>query len=184
MEAEYISKFVDHLKAQGISFEDGLSDAEVERVERQHNFKFPSDLRQLLQYALPVSTKFPDWRNEDELALAEYMDWAVDGICFDIVHNNFWLDDWGSKPNDLDAACQLARRELTKVPTLVPIYSHRFIPSEPLLEGNPVLSVYQTDIIYYGVDLATYFAAEFGMPLPKWVTTEPRHIRFWSDLIG
>jgi hypothetical protein len=184
MDAEYISKFVDHLKVQGVLFESGLSDDEVDHVERQFSLKFPPDLRQILQYALPVSKSFPNWRNGDEYVLAEQIRWAADGICFDIVHNNFWLDDWGAKPDDFDAACRVAWRELEKVPALVPICSHRFIPSEPFFEGNPVFSVYQTDIIYYGVDLATYFAAEFRMPLPSWAATEPRYIRFWGDLVS
>ena len=78
-----------------LKFKSGLSAAEVDCVERQYNFKFPPDLRQLLQYALPISKSFPDWRNGDEYALAEQVCWRADGICFDIVHNNFWLDDWG-----------------------------------------------------------------------------------------
>lgn len=184
MEVEYVSKLVDHLKIKGILFEKGLSDVEIERVERQFKFKFPLDLRQLLQYALPISKSFPDWRNADEYTLAKQIRWAADGICFDIIHNSFWLDDWGARPDNLDMACRIARHELEKVPALVPISSHRFIPSEPELEGNPVFSVYQTDIIYYGADLATYFAAEFEMPLPIWAATKPRHIRFWEDLVS
>jgi hypothetical protein len=184
MDAKYISEFVDHLKGQGVTFERGLSDAEVESVEQQFSFKFPPDLRQILQYALPISKSFPDWRNGDEKVLAEHIGWVADGICFDIVHNNFWLDQWGAKPDDYDEACRVARREIEKIPKLVPIYLHRFVPSEPLLEGNPVLSVYQTDIICYGVDLASYFAAEFRMPLPSWAVTEPRYISFWGDLVS
>jgi len=40
----------------------------------------------------------------------------------------------------------------------IPVYSHRYLPSEPKATGNPVLSVHQTDIIYYGNDLASYFS--------------------------
>jgi hypothetical protein len=48
------------------------------------------------------------------------------------------------------------------VPRLVPVFSHRYLPAEPHLSGNPVLSVYQTDIIYYGSNLKRYIAHEFG----------------------
>jgi hypothetical protein len=184
MNIKYISNLVNHLKTKGVLFEKGLSDTEIENAERRFDFKFPPDLRQFLQCALPVSESFPDWRDEEEFTLAQKVRWASDGICFDIMHNEFWLSVWGEKPADLDSACRAARRELAKVPALIPICSHRFIPSEPVLEGNPVFSVYQTDIIYYGFDLASYFAADFGMTLPDWAATEPRYIRFWTDLVG
>ncbi|HEY6270031.1 MAG TPA: hypothetical protein VIX11_17150 [Candidatus Acidoferrum sp.] len=68
---------------------------------------------------------------------------------------------------------------------MIPIFSHRFLPAEPATAGNPILSVYQTDIIYYGTDLASYFANEFKFPIASWHDGEnsPRRIRFWSDII-
>jgi hypothetical protein len=64
---------------------------------------------------------------------------------------------------------------------LVPLISHRYIPSEPNEAGNPVFSVYQSDVIYYGADLADYFEHELDGWAP--VTTPIKHIRFWSDLV-
>jgi hypothetical protein len=37
------------------------------------------------------------------------------------------------------------------------------IPDDPHLEGNPVFSVHQADIIYYGHDLEDYLRHEFGL---------------------
>jgi hypothetical protein len=184
MEKSYISQFREHLHSQGVTVEKGLSTSEVDAIQGKYKFRFPPDLLELLSYALPVSKSFPDWRNGNEYALAEKLRWPADGICFDIQHNNFWLNEWPTKPPSLDEALHVARREVAKAPTLIPIYSHRYIPAEPQLAGNPVFSVYQTDIIYYGIDLASYFAAEFGMALPPWTADEPRYIRFWSDLVG
>jgi hypothetical protein len=62
------------------------------------------------------------------------------------------------------------------------MYSHRYIANEPLAARNPVFSVHQTDIIYYGTDLADYFAREFGVSRPNWAANEAREIRFWSAL--
>lgn len=57
------------------------------------------------------------------------------------------------------------------------------IPAEPHLPGNPIFSVHQTDIIYYGIDLRDYLIHEFlarddvGIwPIPDSV----RQIRFWD----
>ncbi len=68
-------------------------------------------------------------------------------------------------------------------PTLIPLIGHRFLPSEPNEAGNPVFSVYQTDIIYYGANLEHYFNNEFR----GWSASEDgayRQIPFWSDLAG
>lgn len=64
------------------------------------------------------------------------------------------------------------------------MYGHRYIPAEPDLPGNPVFSVYQTDVILYGVDLRSYLAAEFGTATTsETVLPEPRRIRFWTELV-
>lgn len=47
-------------------------------------------------------------------------------------------------------------------PRLLPIYSHRYLLAEPCRAGNPVFSVYQSDIIVYGTDLRTYLLHEFA----------------------
>jgi ABC-type glycerol-3-phosphate transport system substrate-binding protein len=96
------------------------------------------------------------------------LDWPFAGIAFDIRHDVFWFDEWGQKPNDIEAAVEIARRHVRAAPTLIPLYSHRYLPSEPLLAGNPVFSVYQTDIIYYGGDLWEYFSNEFGPQDERW----------------
>ncbi len=65
------------------------------------------------------------------------------------------------------------------VPPLIPLYAHRYVLAGQAPEGSPVFSVYQTEVIYYGRDLAAFFAAEFlGQPDSK----PPIQIDFWSDL--
>jgi hypothetical protein len=77
---------------------------------------------------------------------------------------------------------------------MIPVYSHRYLPAEPCEAGNPVFSIYQTDIIHYGYDLADYFAREFRVDAavaperyiwtPPWAAAEPRPIRFWDDVMN
>lgn len=50
---------------------------------------------------------------------------------------------------------------MQKVPKLIPIYGHRYIPIVNGLDNPPIFSVYQTDVIYYGIDLENYFRIEF-----------------------
>ena len=50
---------------------------------------------------------------------------------------------------------------MNAAPKLVPIIGHRYLLAEPCKAGNPILSIYQSDIIIYGVTLHNYFLTEF-----------------------
>jgi hypothetical protein len=70
-------------------------------------------------------------------------------------------------------------------PKLIPIYSHRYIPEKPNESGNPILSVYQTDIIYYGANLLEYFENEFRRKGTKLeIDSRIKEIEFWSEIIN
>lgn len=183
IDIDYLKSVVDHMRDQGIGFESGLTDDEIWAVEAQYEFRFPPDLRLFLSFALPVSDRFPNWRKRDSEDIGERLAWPADSICFDIEHNDFWMDEWGKKPDNLAEAKTVARAKIAKAPFLIPIYSHRYLPAIPCLSGNPVVSVYQTDIIYYGLDLPDYFFAEFQVrnPYPE-PTYPPRKIALWSAL--
>jgi hypothetical protein len=167
-----------------IALEPGLSDEEVERVQQRFRFRFPPDLRALLCTALPVSSRFPNWRSALDDDLDTLLDWPADGICFDIQHGNFWLEAWGPRPFDTDEACTVAREHIAHAPTLIPIFGHRYIPDEPAEAGNPVFSIHQSDIIHYGRDLPDYINRELrprvGAHAP---VSGARPIRFWTDLL-
>lgn len=70
---------------------------------------------------------------------------------------------------------------MRQAPKLAPLVSHRYIPTEPNEAGNPVFSIYQSDVVYYGADLADYFEHAFGSSAD--VTKPIKRIRFWSDLV-
>jgi hypothetical protein len=176
------------LRTKGIEIQAGLADAEINAVEGRYRFTFPPDLRQLLQIGLPVSTKafdgdFPDWRFGDEKTLRERLNWPTHGILFDVEHNDFWWEAWGPRPTVLEDAVKIARSRLREAHKLVPVYSHRYIPCEPLRAGNPIFSVYQTDVIIYGVDLASYFEHEFNAGNGLTINDVGRPIRFWTELV-
>lgn len=194
----YMETLVQQMRLWKIPLAPGLTDAEVTDVEHTYDFRFPPDLRFVLQYALPVAPEgrrysWINWREDPEEWIRERFDWPAEGICFDIEHDNFWMERWGPRPARLDDAFRIARDHIRQEPKLVPIHSHRYLPEEPFLPGNPVFSVLQTDIVYYGYDLATHFACEFRVrgavdweypvPVPEWAAQSPRPIRFWSDLV-
>lgn len=175
--------------------EPGLSEAEFNRIERDFGFEFADDHRAFLAAGLPLRQEpepgatwrkpWPDWRAGDPDQLREQLAWPVDGTLFDVEHNGFWHNTWGDRPNDLTAALAVARSQLAQVPTLIPIYEHRYLPAGRGTHGHPVLSVYQTDIILYGTDLADYITNEFSGT--DWSTSEdwitPPLVSFWGDFL-
>jgi hypothetical protein len=168
------------LAQSGIGFDTGLTDVEVDRVQAEFCFRFPPDLRAFLQTAMPVGKGFPDWRNGPSDALAKQLGIPLRGILFDVEHNAFWLDEWGPRPKVLAEAFSVVTKLHGAAPVLIPIYIHRMMPDRPHLAGNPVFSVHQTDIIYYGSILSDYFRHEFAGGDWKSSSEPVRDIEFWN----
>jgi hypothetical protein len=163
-------------------FEPGLSEAEIRAIERRFGLMFPPDLRGILRFRVPLGRGFPPWRG-DLVELQRHFDWPFEGICFDVEHNGFWLAAWGSKPLNPNRRSDIVLEKLSTASRLIQIYMHRYIPSAPCQNGNPVYSLHQTDIIHYGNDLAGYFHQEFRVPLPDCAARTPRPIGFWDDAL-
>ena len=77
-------------------------------------------------------------------------------------HNAFWHRSWGQRPADTGEALRAARQHLSRAPKMIPVCGHRYLPAGRGSYGHPVLSIYQTDIIVYGTDLADYINCEFS----------------------
>lgn len=188
MEQAYLDVLFEDLAPQCL-IAPGLSDTEVERVESSHGFKFPPDLREILQYRLPLDRQsrkrmlWPNWRSEDRDEIQDRLDSPLHGVLFDVEHNGFWLDNWGERPSSLLDAFEIATQQIRNAPMMIPIRGHRFLPADPCVEGNPFFSIHQTDIIYYGYDLASYFNNDCAVRFPRSVRTlKARYIDFWTDL--
>jgi hypothetical protein len=104
-------------------------------------------------------------------------------MAFDIEQNSFWLDSFGTRPPVLAEALRIAKQHFDNAPKLIPVYAHRYIPSDPSAAGNPIYSVYQMDIIYYGSNLREYFEIEFLGKEHSAMSHNFRPIRFWDDVI-
>eukprot|EP00249_Psilotum_nudum_P032249 c47536_g1_i2 orf=834-2444(+) len=159
--AAYARKVIDHLRKFQISISNGLSDEEFSDIEREFRFTFPPDLKAILQEGLPVGAGFPDWRSGSKQHLRTMLNLPVDGLCSEITRAQLWLTQWGRKPADTEEALHKALRD---APTLVPIYSHCYIPSYPNLAGNPVFLIYEKDIFYCGYDLGDFFEKQAFIP--------------------
>lgn len=182
LEKRYLRSVVWALRARGVWVSRGLKERELQRVEEVLGTALPPDLRSFLAFAMPRGERFPNWRDPSSEAIAQRLAWPADGICFDIERNAFWLQEWGPRPGDLDEAKAVAREHVARAPLLIPIFAHRYLPARPCLAGNPVFSVYQTDIIFYGHDLPSYLENEFGVRNPYPTPATPRGIELWTRL--
>lgn len=179
-----VEKCIKILKWADIELDAGLSEDELIRAEEVIGARFPPDLRELLSCALPVGQGWHDWRTLELEAIERALQWPWEGMAFDIEHNDFWFDEWEERPVELQDALAYAQAQLLQAPTLIPIYRHRYIPAEPELAGNPIFSVYQNDIIYYGSNLTSYLHCELGaLDYRAAISGELRPIRFWGDLM-
>jgi hypothetical protein len=168
----------------GVIFESGLTHTEILQIEERYQFRFPPDLRDFLMFALPISNGFLNWREADEERIVKSLLWPYIAICFYIDDNSFWLKEWGERSASLDEAFAIAKKAVEEAPVLIPIAGHRYIPDRPNEAGNPVFSVYETDIIYYGANLGNYLENEFSYYFGRSgynLEGEIRNIEFWSQ---
>jgi hypothetical protein len=161
----------------------GLSAAELDAAQARAGVLFPPDLCELLTETLPTGQQFPDWRTRARESLEAFREQLIDGIEFDAIHNDVWLPSWGEKPSDHAELRMLVTEKVFDAPALIPIYSHRGLPNDPLEAGNPVFSIVQTDIIVYGLDLGDYLRHEFAPRASRDAPRPARPIRFWADLV-
>lgn len=152
---------VARLRSHDVQHAPGMSDAEIEAVEDRWGFRFADDHRYLLSQLVPVGKPWIDWRDDAPDEIASRLAWPLDGMLFDVEHNAFWPTEWGQKPADPNAAQEIARHEFERWTKLVPVFAHRYMPAAAP-EGAPVFSVYQTDVIIYGSNLATYISREIA----------------------
>ena len=164
----------------------GLTNRQIGDLEAVLGCRLPFEVGLLLVMGVPAGDSWHQW-SDPEAELAAWNDQVVSGFCFDIEHNHFWFDGWGSKPATLDAQLSHARSQLEEhVPQLFPIFGNCAAPltaahGQSDSDANPVFSVDRSAVIKRGDDLAAWMHAEFDVPLPMW-PAEERHFDFWSDL--
>lgn len=167
--------------------DNGITNAQLAELEAAAGATLPFEIGLLLVHGVPDGDKWWQWNDDPTGTLARWNAQLLDGLLFDVEHNNLWLDSWGERSTDLGDRLLVATDAFTGAPQLLPLWGHRAVPlaiarDEEAAEANPVLSVHQTDVITYGTDLAAWFNCEFDVPLPTWPETAARWFPFWSEL--
>lgn len=173
------------LKRQDVKFETGLTIEEIAKIEYIYTIKFPKSLKEFLMMALPISKGFFNWRNLDQdnvMFIKKIINRPTEDI-YELAEEVYWCDDWGEEPeNEIDIAL-IVRERLKSAPKLIPVYGHRYIPMIPE-DNSPIISIHDTDIIYYGQNLEDYFKVEFGgKEQGKIEFKNINPIPFWSDIM-
>lgn len=174
------------LREAGIRLGRGLRAGQIAQAEAFYGVQFPPDLAALLAaFRVPTLYDWGDFTGDTVCRIRRALRQPIDGILFDVEENGFWLEQWGIRPASVAEARTVAEAALADVPPLIPLYRHRYLPGVPCQAGNPVYSVWQTDLIVYGRDLWTYLAAEFCGERPNMIRAETLPgVPFWGGLLG
>lgn len=177
-------EIVNMLKLNSVEFDEGLSEQEIIKIEQEYNINFPKELQEFYYTALPVSKGFYNWR-DFKPANVQYIKDSINRPfkdIYELANEVYWCDEWGDEPNESERADAI-RERLRKAPALIPIYLHRYIPTINL-EPTPIFSIHDTDIIYYGENLKSYFEIEFGNKKQSDINFAIiKDVPFWSDLL-
>jgi hypothetical protein len=123
---------------------------------------YVAEFRQYM--ALDEGPSFYNWLTDADALEAQWA-WLWEGLQFDVEHRDLWPPEWGPDPVTLAARKARVRELVEGAPRLIPVFGHRYLLAELCLAGNPVFSVYQSDIVVYGANLHDYLVFEFAGPL-------------------
>lgn len=165
------------LSTLGVSIAPGLSDDEIAHVESSYGFTFADDHREFLAAGVPIGEAWPNWRGN----LEKHLRLPVDGILFAVEWKQFWDEKWGTRPARMKDALRSAVYQLARVPRMIPVHSHWYLPAE--LSAHPVLSIYQDEIRVAAADLADYIDRLSAPESPVAPGVSPS-VGFWSDHVS
>lgn len=172
------------LQTEGIELAEGLSEQEFQKINQEYGIEFPVELKEFYSNVLPISVGFYNWRDfsSDNInSIKKTMKIPFDDI-YELANEVYWCDDWGEEPDEEDKV-SIIREKLKTAPKLIPIYLHRYMPIIDKI-NIPILSIRDTDIIYYGENIESYLEIEFGNKNQEDIDFDQiEHVPFWSDLL-
>jgi hypothetical protein len=184
------NKLFEKLREKGIEIAEGLTEAEIYKIEEIYDIRFPESLRRFYSYGVPFSENengFPQWTNFSDANIAkikERIQAPIDWLLLPVKKENYWLPNWGKRPESTDEAIKQFTEIAGKALRLIPLYSHRYMPQFNDADDVPVISAVGCDIIYYGSSLQEYLRNEFMNNGYFTLNKNFMYIPFWSDIIS
>ena len=162
------------LKNNWVYLGNWLTGKRINNIEQDYDILFPEDFKDVLYNFTPQWPWFIDWNNNEEIQ--RHLNLPFEWILFNIEYNNLRLESRWQKLYG-----EKLQTFILSFPKLIPIYSHRYLPSG-IQKNMPILSIMQGDIILYGNNLVEYFENEFTDIHHE--IKEKTRIPFRSDLIN
>lgn len=156
----------------------GLSDGQINGIERRWGCRFPPDYRLFLRtlHATDRPMKgigyaegntvaaierpgFYNWLTEQG-AIRNAVEGEFEGLAGDVEHY-LWFPSWGKRPESTEERWHILRKIFDAAPRLIPIFGHRFLLSDESAAGSAVFSMHHSDIVVHAATLREYLLAEF-----------------------
>ena len=148
-----------------VKLTEGLSDDEVDALEKRYGFRFPPEVLEFLQAGVLVSKTWHDWHalasgsiplGAEEDTVSNIYKWH----CTPEDEEYYYENPWAEKKS-LEKAIEFA----TKTYPLIPLKGHRCIVTVPHTEGLPCVSMHQmSDNIRMGKNFWHYVATDLDLP--------------------
>lgn len=169
---------IERLKRVGLSFESGLSDQEIAKIESAFGFRFPKEVSSFLSSGYPVGNRFFNYRDISQRNVDRFNDFQrkiIKSFEFDIVNNfsslHAMLKEHLGEFSDKELFKRAVFENLKNSPRLIPFCGHRCFFDG--MDDMPIISFWQAvDTIIYGYDLENYLEAEFLKPINKMISDD------------
>lgn len=188
--------------APGTKWRGGMTETQVEEAQHRFGLVFPPDYRRFLTalhttdpemvgafyqgntLVAKTGRSLHDWLGDAD-PINKALAWPVDGLLWSIEADDSWHPNWGRRPDSENGRVEVIRALAASGPPLVPVFGHQYLVGEPLVEGNPVLSMYGADVIVYADDLESYLASVLaGQPARVSESSlSLDSLGFWRDVI-
>lgn len=184
-------RIIARLKQAGISFEHGMSEAELNRAECVFQFHFPKEIREFLSCGLPVGDSFFHYRDLSESNVTRFWKFQASiekAFRFDLKENREEMFEMlGQKlgfARCSESFDEAVLQYLHDSVRLIPFYAHRCFFDG--MDDMPIISFWQpVDTIFYGGTFENYLEKEFlGMErVIENIQERMENTGIWKDLI-
>jgi hypothetical protein len=155
----------------------GLSETEIKDFEKEMGFEFPSPLRNFYLTMNGLDKKAINVYGDSGEAAELYPLFYSFPDDLEIIKEKI---DWIYKQNKIDAA----KMQKQKISRIFPVVSHRFMLIDE--QGQPILSMYAKDIIYWKDTLSKVIATEIFPDIENEhdffnISDRKRWAKFWLE---
>ena len=166
---------------RGTRWTSPLSAAQIADAEHRWGLTFPPDYARFLaalhttdlplictwvdehgNLALGERATFTNWLG-DAAVVRTAVEWPLESLLAEVEQERVWMRSWGRRPRATSARRARVTDLYQDAPTLIPIVGNRYlVAADGTTEGNPIVSVWESDIIAWAPDLASFLRLEFA----------------------